>query len=60
MSRSIRIEGGEAVIRIPIKDVHDLRCALAECPCKATKSTAGVEIRQGLVKGLARVTEGRK
>ena len=49
---SVRIEAGMAVIRIPIDQIHGLRVALAECPCRATKSTATRSIRQRLERAL--------
>lgn len=45
---SVKIEGGELVIRMPADKAPGLRVALAECPCKATKSTATQSIRAGL------------
>lgn len=52
---SVRIEEGFAVIRIPLADVHGLRVALAECPCRATKSIDTMNIRQRLARALGRL-----
>lgn len=52
---SVRVEGDMAVIRIPLAEVHGLRVALAECPCRAAKSNETANIRQRLVKALGRV-----
>lgn len=49
---SVRIEDGMCVIRVPVSDVHGLRVALAECPCRAAKSIATATIRQRLKKAL--------
>ena len=51
----VTIEGGMAVIRIPLSEIHGLRVALHPCPCKAAKSTATAEIRDRLDKALARL-----
>lgn len=59
MAGSIKIEGQEAVIRIPLDDVHSLCVALEGCPCGASKSTATLTIRDRLKKGLARAMAGR-
>ena len=53
MAKSVRIEDGHAVIRIPLDQVHGLRVALAECPCRAVKSEATTAIRRALDKALA-------
>ena len=34
MTASIRKDGDDAVIRIPLSKVHALRVALAPCPCR--------------------------
>jgi len=54
-SASIKREGDHAVIRIPMSEVHDLRVALEECPCKAPKSINGIERRKALASGLAKL-----
>lgn len=59
MSRSITIEDGHAVIRIPIEDVHSLNVALQPCPCRAPKSNGTSAIREALSKGLARLLAGK-
>lgn len=51
----VTIEGGMAVIRIPLSEVHGLRVALHPCHCKATKSTATIDIRDRLDKALAKL-----
>ena len=51
--KSVRIEDGHAVIRIPLDDVQALRVALAECPCRAVKSEATTATRRALDKALA-------
>ncbi|WP_422049896.1 hypothetical protein [Shimia sp.] len=48
-------EDGYAVIRIPLSEVSGLRVALAECPCRAPKSTKTKTIRQRLVTALGRL-----
>lgn len=52
---SVRVEGGMAVIRIPLREVHGLRVALAECPCRAPKSFSSADIRQRLALALGRI-----
>lgn len=52
---SVTVERGMAVIRVPLREVHGLRVALAECPCKAPKSTSTATIRQRLDRALARL-----
>lgn len=52
---SVKREGGYAVIRVPLEDVHSLRVALAPCPCKATKSKGSAGIRWRLAKALGKV-----
>ncbi|QIR85025.1 hypothetical protein [Paracoccus sp. AK26] len=49
---TVRIEEGFAVIRVPLSEVHGLRVCLADCPCRATKSTATQDIRRRLSKAL--------
>lgn len=51
---SVIPEGDTVVIRLPRDDVHSLRVALAECPCRAPKSTATQSIRVRLNKALGR------
>ena len=54
MAKSVRIDNdGHAVIRIPLDEVHGLRVALAECPCRAVKSEATTATRRALDKALA-------
>lgn len=55
ISGSVRVEGGYAVIRVPLDRLHALRVALEECPCKAAKSTATADIRAQLRAALARL-----
>lgn len=55
MASSIKREGDHAVIRIPMSEVHNFRCALEECPCKAPKSAVGIERRKALCAGLAKL-----
>ena len=52
---SVTVERGMAVIRVPLKEVHGLRVALAECPCRAPKATSTATIRQRLDRALARL-----
>lgn len=52
---SVRIEGGMCVIRMPISEAHGLRVALAECPCRATKSIETKTVRQRLATALGRL-----
>lgn len=52
---AVRHEDGFAVIRIPMPDVQGLRVALADCPCRASKSTVTQGIRQRLSKALGRL-----
>ena len=49
---SVRIEEGFAVIRVPLSEIHGLRVALADCPCRATKSHATQDIRHRLSRAL--------
>ena len=55
MSRSIKVEDGHAVIRIPLDEVHGLRVAMQGCPCRATKSNSTRDIRESIGKALARI-----
>lgn len=52
---SIRVEDGFCVIRIPLHEVHGWRVAMAECPCKASKSAATASIRKRLATALGKV-----
>lgn len=52
---TVRVEGGYAVVRIPLDQVHGMRVALAECPCRATKSFATADIRKSLERALGRL-----
>ena len=54
-SGSVRVEDGFAVIRVPLAEVHALRVALAECPCKSPKSNSTAAIRTRLVRALGRL-----
>lgn len=56
---SVRLEGDEVVIRLPLARVHDLRVSLAECPCRAPKALGTMGIRQALEKALGRLVAGR-
>lgn len=51
---SVKLEGDELVIRMPKDSAQGLSVALAECPCKATKSTGTQDIRSGLSKAIGR------
>lgn len=55
LTASVRVEDGHAVIRIPLAEVHGLRVALAECPCRAPKSVETQGIRQRLATALGRL-----
>lgn len=55
----VGIEDGFAVIRVPLSEVHGLRVALAECPCRGPKSTATKDIRQRLSAALGRLPVSR-
>jgi hypothetical protein len=50
----VTVENAHAVIRIPLDEVHGLRVALGECPCKAPKSNATRVVREGLAADLAK------
>lgn len=52
---SVKIEDGFAVIRVPLGDVHALRVALAECPCKSPKSNSTAKIRKRIATALGRL-----
>lgn len=52
---SVRVEGGYAVVRIPLDQVHGMRVALAECPCRAAKSFATADIRKNLERALGQL-----
>lgn len=52
---SVKLDGGDVVIRLPRDDAHSFMVALAECPCRAVKSNATKEIRVRLCKALARL-----
>ncbi|WP_282076324.1 hypothetical protein [Epibacterium ulvae] len=53
----VKIEGDEFVIRGPIEEIHGLRVALAECPCRAPKSIATKSIRTSISTALAALEE---
>lgn len=55
MKGGVSKEGDMAVIRWPMSDLHALRVALAECPCRAVKSKATQETRRTLDRALARL-----
>lgn len=55
---SVTVERGMAVIRVPLREVHGLRVALAECPCKAPKATSTASIRQAIAIGLGKLGIG--
>ncbi len=52
---TVTVERGMAVIRLPLSEVHGLRVVLADCPCRATKSTGTTTIRRALDRALARL-----
>jgi hypothetical protein len=52
---SVKREGDEAVIRLPMSEVHALRVALEPCPCKASKSKSTQDIRARLCGALGRI-----
>ena len=52
---AVRVEAGFAVIRIPLDQVHGLRVALADCPCRAPKSFATADLRQRLARALGQL-----
>ena len=52
---SVKREGGFAVIRVPLEEVHSLRVALAPCPCKGTKSISTASIRWRLARALGQI-----
>lgn len=56
---TIRIENGQALIAVPLDEVHGLRVVLAGCPCRAAKSLATDDLRQRLDRALARFQERR-
>jgi hypothetical protein len=49
-------DGDEAVIRLPVSRAHDLRVALASCPCRAAKATEGEAIRAALAQAIGKAT----
>ncbi|MDF9301627.1 hypothetical protein P5P81_03385 [Tritonibacter mobilis] len=51
---SVKLEGEDLVIRMPKDRAQSLRVALAECPCRATKSNATQNIRSGLSMAIGR------
>jgi len=57
MTRRVTVEDGHAVIRVPLDEVHSLRVALDDCPCKSTKSHATTNIRKSLQRALAAVIQ---
>jgi hypothetical protein len=60
MSASIRKDGDDAVIRIPMSEVHGLRVALEPCPCRGSKTISTANIRKRLADVLARVDDVRR
>lgn len=50
---SVNIEAGWCVIRVPAADRAELLADLAECSCRATKSTATAEVRQQFREAMA-------
>lgn len=55
MTYTIKKEGNDILVRFPKEDLHGLRVALEECPCRNTKSNATMAIRKRLANGLAQV-----
>ena len=53
MPGTITREGEDAVIRLPMAEVHELRVSLQPCTCKMPKAKAGMTIRDRIEKGLA-------
>ena len=51
----VRIEGDHVVIRVPIRQAHGFRVALAECPCRGMKSAATQNIRRSLDAAMGKV-----
>lgn len=52
-------KGGFTWLRIPDKDVHGVRVAVATCGCVASKSLATDEIRRGVDTALANPREAK-
>lgn len=52
---TITREGKDAVIRLPIAQVHRLRVALNPCGCIANKTNATVAVRSALKRALGAV-----
>ena len=50
----VKLEGDDIVIRIPRDEGHGFCVALAECPCRATKSAATAAIRLSVKKAVAK------
>ncbi|MCU0912303.1 MAG: hypothetical protein MUE98_13470 [Rhodobacteraceae bacterium] len=49
-------DGDQVVIRLHRDRAHDLRVALAACPCTATKSTEGQALREALAQAIGKAT----
>jgi hypothetical protein len=49
-------DGDLVVIRLPKARAHELRVALAACPCTATKSTEGQVLRDALAQAIGKAT----
>jgi hypothetical protein len=50
-------DGDDVVIRLPVSRAHDLRVALAHCPCGATKATAGQALRDALSLAIGKAAQ---
>lgn len=55
MSRAIRRDGDDVIIRIPMEDVHAFRVALRPVLAGETVSKSTQDIRDGIDKALARL-----
>jgi hypothetical protein len=54
MAGSVKRDGDDAVIRLPMAEIHALRVAL-RCPCGVTRSAGSKALVDGLDKALARL-----
>ncbi len=58
MKSGATIEDGYLVIRVPLDRAHSVRVAMADCPCRATKSDATKRVREWISGEIAKATYG--
>lgn len=46
------IKNGRLWVGFALEDLHSVKVALAECPCKAPKSNAAADIRAAILEAI--------